>query len=385
MRNLTFYNTVTAIYQLWDWGWTYKSISITNCSIGLDMSNGGHDGQTVGSVTLIDSSITDTPIGILTAHNATSQPPTGGSLIVENVQLKNVPIAIQGPGSTTVLAGSAGALMITAWGQGHSYTPTGPTSFEGPIASFPRPDSLLLGGKFYERSKPQYANLPVSRFLSVRDLGAKGDGVTDDSVALNAILKIASKAGKIVFFDAGIYLVKSTISVPAGSKIIGETYPLIMGSGAFFSDMSSPQPVVRVGQQGGQRGDAVEWSDMIVATQGAAAGAVLIEWNLHSPDNMPSGMWDVHTRIGGFTGSNLQVAQCLKTPSQNITSVAGVNANCIAAFMAMHITKSASSLYLENVWLWTADHDMDDPGLAQITIYAGRGLFIESSKGAIWL
>lgn len=28
----------------------------------------------------------------------------------------------------------------------------------------------------------------------------------------------------------------------------------------------------------------------------------------------------------------------------------------------MHITKSASA-YMENVWLWTADHDIDDPDL----------------------
>jgi glucan 1,3-beta-glucosidase len=384
MRNLTFYNAVTAIYQLWDWGWTYKSISIINCSVGLNMSNGGHGGQSVGSVTLIDSSITDTPIGIATAHDATSLPATGGSLIVENVQLKNVSTAIQGPGSTTVLAGSTGLLTIAAWGQGHSYTPTGPTNIQGPITPFPRPSSLLSGGKFYERSKPQYANVPVSQFLSVRTFGAKGDGVTDDSTALNAILTVAAMAGKIVFFDAGIYLVKCTIFVPPGSKIVGETYPVIMGSGAFFSDMSDPQPVVSVGWRG-ERGDAVEWSDMVVATHGGTAGAVLIEWNLDSPESAPSGMWDVHTRIGGFTGSNLQVAQCPKTPSQNVTSVAGVNESCIAAFMAMHVSKGAAGLYLENVWLWTADHDMDDPSLRQITIYAGRGLYIESDNGNIWL
>ncbi len=28
VRNLTFNNAATAIYQLWDWGWTYKSISV---------------------------------------------------------------------------------------------------------------------------------------------------------------------------------------------------------------------------------------------------------------------------------------------------------------------------------------------------------------------
>lgn len=41
MRNLTFYNAVTAIDQIWDWGWTYKSIPINNCSLGVNMASGG--------------------------------------------------------------------------------------------------------------------------------------------------------------------------------------------------------------------------------------------------------------------------------------------------------------------------------------------------------
>jgi len=53
--------------------------------------------------------------------------------------------------------------------------------------------------------------------------------------------------------------------------------------------------------------------------------------------------------------------------------------------MSMHITPTASSLYMENVWLWVADHDVDDPGQRQITIYAGRGLYIESGAGPLWL
>lgn len=86
MRNLTFYDAVIAINQIWDWGWTYKSVSINNCSIGLSMNSGGRTAQSVASVTFIDSSISNTPVGIVTAHDATSQPPTGGSLIIENVR-----------------------------------------------------------------------------------------------------------------------------------------------------------------------------------------------------------------------------------------------------------------------------------------------------------
>jgi glucan 1,3-beta-glucosidase len=83
-----------------------------------------------------------------------------------------------------------------------------------------------------------------------------------------------------------------------------------------------------------------------------------------------------------LTGSaDLQVAQCPKTPTQ----LDVVNYNCIAGFMTMHVTSNANGLYMENVWLWTADHDIEDPSLTQITIYNGRGLYIESESGKIWL
>lgn len=90
MRNLTFHNAVTAINQIWAWSWTYKGLSIYNCSVGLNMSSGGIAAQSVGSVTLIDSIINDTPIGVITAHNSSSLPLTGGSLILENVQVCNI-------------------------------------------------------------------------------------------------------------------------------------------------------------------------------------------------------------------------------------------------------------------------------------------------------
>jgi glucan 1,3-beta-glucosidase len=154
-----------------------------------------------------------------------------------------------------------------------------------------------------------------------------------------------------------------------------------MSSGNYFAHMDNPKAVVQVGTTG-QTG-TVEWSDMIVSTQGAQAGATLIEWNLHS-SGTPSGIWDVHTRVGGFAGSDLQVAQCPKTPTAT-TSSSSLNKNCIAAFMSFHVTKSASNLYIENSWLWVADHDVDDASLTQITIYAGRGLLIESTAGGIWL
>ncbi|KAK3063140.1 hypothetical protein LTR53_019042, partial [Teratosphaeriaceae sp. CCFEE 6253] len=141
--------------------------------------------------------------------------------------------------------------------------------------------------------------------------------------------------------------------------------------------MNKPQPVVQIGKPG--EGGSIEWSDMIVSTQGQQRGATLFEYNLNSPSSSPSGIWDVHARVGGFAGSNLQLADCPTTPTVNVTAD-NLDQDCIAAFMSMHLTKTSSGLYLENVWIWVADHDVEDPQLRQITIYAGRGLLDQSQK-----
>jgi glucan 1,3-beta-glucosidase len=112
---------------------------------------------------------------------------------------------------------------------------------------------------------------------------------------------------------------------------------------------------------------------MILSTQGSTPGAKMIEWNLAATSG--SGMWDVHTRIGGFKGSQQQVPQC--------PTSAAVSAACEAAYMSMHITSVASGVYLENVWLWTADHDLDTGNDIQISVYTGRGLLVEGEN--VWL
>jgi glucan 1,3-beta-glucosidase len=344
IRNLSFHNQVTAIFMYWSWSFLYSGLTIDNCQIGIDITAGGSGAQSVGSIILIDSTISNTPIGIKAAFTSSSSPATAGSVILENVQLTNVPTAVQDNGNTALTGGS---LTIAGWGQGHKYTPTGPTFFEGTITPNNRPGSLLSGGNYYTRSKPQYNDLDVSQFVSARTSGAKGDGNTDDTAALQSAINSAASGGKVLFFDAGTYKITNTLNIPPGSKLVGEAYSVIMSSGNAFSDMSNPKPVVQVGNAG-QSGQ-VEWSDMIVATQGAQAGAVLIEWNL-ATSGTPSGMWDVHTRVGGFSGSDLQVANCPTT-----TGSSNVNTNCIAAYMHMHITTGASGLYMENNWLWTAD------------------------------
>ncbi|KAE8334280.1 pectin lyase fold/virulence factor [Aspergillus arachidicola] len=370
IRNLTVVDAGIGIRQIWNWGWTYQGINLVNCTTAFSMTNSGVGNQEVGSVNIIDSTVRDCQVFVNTVWTESNR--SNGSLILENISLSNVSIAVNGTNGT-ILPGSPDSMIITAWGQGHRYTPTGPSSFQGGFVAPTRAKGLLARGSshYYTKSKPQYEKAPVSLFISVRSAGAKGDGITDDTSAIQAALHSAAKSGRILFFDQGVFKVSNTIYIPPGSRIVGESFPVIMGGGAKFSDKRHPVPVVEVGHTG--ECGLIEWSDMIVSTQGATSGAVLIKWNLKATSG--SGMWDVHVRVGGFAGSELQVAQC--------PTSAGNSSRCEAGFLMMHITKSARNVYMENCWIWTADHDLDDPSDTQISVYTGRGLLVEGEN--IWL
>ncbi len=60
--------------------------------------------------------------------------------------------------------------------------------------------------------------------VSVFDYGAKGDGVTDDAVAIQLALTAASGGTcKTVFFPAGTYVVGSTLVVHSSTTLLGES------------------------------------------------------------------------------------------------------------------------------------------------------------------
>jgi glucan 1,3-beta-glucosidase len=170
-RNLTISNAQTAIYMNWNWAWTFKSLNIDNCQVGIDMTAGGPNSQGVGSITVVDAKISNTPTGVLSGTSSTSQTKTSGSLILDNVVLNNVTTAV-GNGTTTTLAGTSHSMTITSWGQGSLYTNTsGSGNFnQNTLPVLPKKSASLLAsdGRFFERPRPQYEQYAVSDFVSVK-------------------------------------------------------------------------------------------------------------------------------------------------------------------------------------------------------------------------
>jgi hypothetical protein len=201
-------------------------------------------------------------------------------------------------------------------------------------------------GAYFERPKPQYEDRPVGDFIHIKDFGATGNGVTDDTAAFQTALW--QSQGKILYIEAGSYILTSTIKVPTGAKVVGETWSQLVAYGSFFQDANNPKALLQVGEKG-QTGN-VELQDLIITAKGPTPGVILIEWNMKASGAGLAAMWDVHVRIGGATGTGLTSHECPAVTS-------GVNANCNAASLMMHLIPQASG-YFENMWLWLSDHDI---------------------------
>lgn len=374
----------------WNWIWSIKSTTFNNCGVGLNMSNTPTN-QTVGSVLVQDSKFVGTPKGIVTAFATSGNTPTtGGTLVIDNCDFTGSTDAVVSYAGTTILKGGS---VVSSFAQGNAYT-TGDdgsasaatcasaaasatsSTIQETLSAVPKPTTLMDGSNIFERSKPQYESVPASSFVSVKTAGAKGDGVSDDTAAIQSAMNNLTP-DQILYFDHGAYVITSTVKVPNNIKMTGEIWPLIMASGTAFANQASPAPVFQVGQPG-QTG-AVEMSDLIFETKGPAPGAIMVQWNVAESSQGASGMWDVHMRIGGSAGTSLQSNTCAKNP--NVT--ASYNPNCEGAFLLLHVTTSAT-IYLENNWFWVSDHDLDEADHNQINIYNGRGVLVES-QGPVWM
>ena len=109
-------------------------------------------------------------------------------------------------------------------------------------------------------------------------------------------------------------------------------------------------------------------SDMLFTVADVLPGCILLQVNMAGFSQGDVGVWNSHFRVGGAAGSAVETKCQGPYP-------------CKAAFLLLHLTPSAS-VYIEDMWGWTADHDLDQ-NYNQL-ISTGRGALIESTRGS-WL
>lgn len=333
-------------------------------------------GQGVGSLILADAIIANTPKGIVTSLHAENST----SLLLQNVGFFNVETAVIDNVKSQVLLAGGDEVLKDSWGFGKITDATGAGSFvNGQDIPVMNRTEQLVGSQAYvkpnlfTRRRPQYESLSIDEIVNVKDYGVKGDGSSDDTLILNWALSYAANLSSVVYIPYGVYAISDTLRVPVGSRIVGQAWPQIMATGAKFEDIESPRAAVQVGKVGDV--GIIEIQGMMFTVSGPTAGAVLVEWNVEQSVKGSAAMWDSHVRIGGAVGSRLQKEQCPKR-------TAGVNPDCIAASLLLHLTPS-STAYLENSWIWVADHDLDADAENQLDVYSARGVLIESQLA--WL
>ena len=359
--------------MVWDWGWNWQQIDVNGGSIAFNISGvGGDTGQGTGSVSIIDTIISGTTIGILTNGLGTSP-----NIVLDNTVFDGVESPVVVEGGATLLSGSS-----DLWATGTRYNGSVGSAQTGAVTGAPTKAAGLLNsqtGFLFVQEKPQYETLGVDSFrVATTDGGCANDGAGDQTACINTFLQAALAAGQIAYFPAGIYLIGGTVLIPTGSRLQGSSWSQIQGAGFFFSDMTNPQVMVQVGNKG--EVGSMEIVEMLFSVQGNTAGAILMEWNVAAESQGSAAMWDSHLRVGGGEGTDLDMATCPKFSD---------NSQCIAASLLLHVTPQANG-YFENVWAWVADHDNDfslydqfDPTISQTSIFSARGMLIES-QGPSW-
>ena len=124
----------------------------------------------------------------------------------------------------------------------------------------------------------------IDEFVSVKDFGATGDGVTDDTAAINrAFFQLFSRESnteirRSLFFPAGVYVVSETVKIPAYAKVYGEgknssiIRQTTVSPAVAFAD-SSQQIGANIGSGGATIPSFIEVNDLTV--ERTVAGDVL--------------------------------------------------------------------------------------------------------------
>ncbi len=149
------------------------------------------------------------------------------------------------------------------------------------------------------RAQPTSTSGVAEGIVSAKVIGAKADGVTDDTAALQKALDEASRTGGRVWLPPGRYLVKGSLRVPPGVTLQGAmespvwSEPLngsiVLATGG--RDQEDGPALFELGHSAAVRGLTVFYPEQVATNIHAYA------WTFHLqgvyPDTRRSGQWSI--------------------------------------------------------------------------------------------
>ncbi|KAJ4157126.1 hypothetical protein NW754_008768 [Fusarium falciforme] len=222
-QRLKFDGYATGVQIIWDWGWVWKSINMSNVDVGFRLLREG-----------VKKRATNVSTAILVAPPRREAGSASTGIVLDNVVFEEAERAVAGINGATLLEASP---KVEYWVLGPVYSPAKEFSWGSNTTSRPhRCQAGLLDsdGAFFERAKPQYGEQMLSEFVHLNGFGAKGDGRTHDTEDFQHALWYSQ--GKVLFVDAGSYILTKTVVVPLGTKLVGEAWSQLVASGSYFQN-----------------------------------------------------------------------------------------------------------------------------------------------------
>jgi hypothetical protein len=248
-----------------------------------------------------------------------------------------------------------------------------------------RSKALAPNGRYPVFVPPQYPGATADDVINLKDAAQNGghtlygDGQHDDTLALQTAINLAASSQKIAYLPFGIFRLTSTLTIPSGTRLVGNAWSTLSGYGPFFADGSSPKPIVKIGEVN-STGTAV-LQDLRFTVGQALPGAILLQINMAGASPGDVAVFNSLITIGGTRDTEIDCYSESSSPSPPASSFPGSSSqpNCVGAYIGLHLSKS-SSAYVENIWTWLADHEADSATNSHTRIAAKYGVVVEAAS-----